>query len=662
MKHHRRPAVLLASLLAAPALLVASGCEDDAARARAEARAAIEAAARDLPAHAATLAAGGDGVRAEDDLQPRLDRARSALDAIQRNLARLDGAEGQQAAAAALAANAARHLAEDAIRDAAAMEADHRTLRATVASALDAGQAISAYADARESGGGDPRSVIESARAERSAVVAESSTRVADLDGPIERLRTESRQATDQSTDLASRASALRREARELGWADGRETFERAVALELESGDLRFANARRESELTYDLEAEQSLARLRADLARTSIQRLDEAARALDQRERDTLADVGRSRQAVREIAGRIEEAMRELEERMDGPLDDAYAEATGRLDAADDLAGRAGADARVDRVRLAELRGRMNMLRANGLEDHAALVARLSSAVDVPTSADGSSASSLRREAAAARQAAIEALTAARDGARGGSNMTALANAAEQALAALEGRAAQAAPSRSSSSSRGAAQPAGAGGPPFATPEALLGWMQSMDTSDPANMARVIDVVHFDRPDGDRILREMKRMMTAMQEMQSAVGSRFGSQMADSMNAGMSDGFISSGGGDFQGAAIASNDGSRAALSIEDPDTGRTVEFVKVGNAWKIDGTPALAAGGMDPDGMLTMLTGMADAFSNIAEQVESGAIGTEQQLGSAMMGVMARIMEQSGQGMPQMPDGSGG
>lgn len=177
------------------------------------------------------------------------------------------------------------------------------------------------------------------------------------------------------------------------------------------------------------------------------------------------------------------------------------------------------------------------------------------------------------------------------------------------------------------------------AGGPPFASAEALLAFLQGGGLAD-GDAAKMEQVFRATSPGGRRMLKATIAIGQAAEPVRAAMVETFGS----------ASGLEQLGGGAMQGmesAQLVSNDGNQAVVDLG----GAELVLIAEGGNWYADFDSMM--GGGDPAQMAMqagMLEGMAKQmgpfFTMFAQRIRDGEFASMQEAGAAMQQEMMAAM----------------
>jgi len=640
----RMPPPFALFLSCAVALPLACGCEDSQARQRAEVQKTIQEATEQLTV-AATLRA---------DLM-RQEQVRRDLNGLISKLAdTADGEPGQRAAASRLAGSAHRLLASIDLLQADRLEADHRARRWVVDGLIDAALELDAVATAEEAldtGAQQETLAVDSDAA--SEQLGEFGQQLATLDGPIADLRRRNRDDRAQADRLREEASQLRREAADMGPAEGYSTFEHSLHLDRQADQIEYEIAQRELELRFILEPEHTVAQSRIKQAQYRLDSADSARQSLVDVEQAMSAEARTTRAGVAERSERIGAALSEIEQSSAGPLTELYDRAGSNLEraaskskSAATMARGEGTDAaHVEAARSHQQLGDMYWARARGLEQDITLRQRLAdnaSALGGVARVD-SSLGGLREAHKEAMSQAIAAYGNAQEaleqvsGRSARRRLEALKANVSLLQTAASGQAVDvSAAAGGSPAGNGRQSPAPAPGSGGAeSPQALVEALQS--AADLESFTGIqLDLTHIElkTPVARQIYDGSIAVGRAMVELDKAMREKLGSGL------------------DAPGVSLGEVSGDRGTMTVTTFGTPQQVGLIRINGMWYMDGTAKFdaqvaqaGAMGMDQAAMLQLVQGQGAAIGEVTRRVGAGEFGSVQEamvaLGQAMQGL---------------------
>jgi hypothetical protein len=548
------------------------------------------------------------------------------------------GTSEQTAAASLLRAKVAMDLGTFEAGRAARAEVDSRQLFELVGALSDAAAKVETLSQVEPSLAGD-RERLTAARASAEAAMGALRGAMAGLREPIDRLGLDRERREAEIAAIDGEIASLRRDAAAAGARAGFPLVEEAAELNAQAITLRTRSAldRGELELRSDefalaestLVASEGL----AGSAQSGLKKLEDFSATLDR-------EAKAGRELVTTLRTEAETILAKVDELRGETLDSLYAAAATAFDeagAAADSATAAGREA-AGQFKLGSLRARGAMIQSRiaGLDAEAALRDRLAEAGSL---FGGAAKAKPALEAIAAERATL--LEEAK-GAYGeamamidsmGTEQAAIARtraSLEASLAMLEGKAAPAAAGDPGPGGMSAAAGGGLGG--FATPKALVDFVNSIDRTSMAGGMKAFGVMHASDRAAKAFLDGARSMLDAISPFTTAAEQAYGAAaVANAMTNGM--------GGMGGGPMVA----SLADLSLvsEDVDSavataggGETIALVKVNGSWFIDANELAAAmGGEQGQAMAAagpmmamMKPAMTEAALAVAGRIEAG------------------------------------
>ncbi|MCZ6735487.1 MAG: hypothetical protein O7C65_06830 [Planctomycetota bacterium] len=629
--------------------IIPAQCEDADARRRDEVQAVITSASRELR-EATPIPLDPDEEQAA--------QTRQQLTALVASLSDTSGSEpGQKAAASLLAAGAHRSLAAIALAQAERIEADHRMIRTSVHGMMNTASRLDALVQGLEAVNADTEQAqLTIDRDEAQEQLHENSQQMADLDGPIGELTKKNRDDQAEVDRLRTEANGLRREATDRGRAAGFTMYEQAVQLGRQADRIEYEIALREIELRYEQQPQHNVAQARAEHAQAQIDAIDDAQSSLGDLVQTSARQAETTRTMLAEFRNAIGASIRELNQTASGPLKQLYDRAATQLEsavakanaAAKSVKGDRADAARIEAARARQNLGRMHWSVAQGLDDHIALRQRLAGAPSIFGSDSGGAESVAELDAA--REVAIEqaeaAYTDALDilGSASGRgtrrDVESLRNSIDQALASLSGEEVD------WSSVRGSGQLTGSVPTPtrtFATPEALLAYLWSLQSSPTVNLEDFLGLYHAETAEGRRMLGLMQDLDAPSAELQRAMVARFGQSAVQTTESSV---MIA---GLFAGSnwRITNKTDDRATISSSSPlGTFDMLSLVRVNGSWMIDADDIDETDRQGLAMMQAMLPAMKQAYADLIKRLQAGEFSSPDELIAAQMEAMMRAM----------------
>jgi hypothetical protein len=647
---------------AACLLTLVGGCEDNAARQRAAAQEAIESAGRELEfALVAATLPGEEG----------FEKARGTLQGIVTSLTRLNGADqGQQVAADHLLAASHIRLAGMRLVEAEELELQARGRRAQLHSQLDAALRLDSLASSHARLNSDEsRAHLEDVRDVSTDRLERHSARLAELDGPIAERQARNREDGTEAARLDGEADELRREAARRGHAEGLNTYEEAIRLERKADEHEYFIALRQNELEYEYLPQHGLAERRADAARTMLRTVSSTEESLDEQDVARETEVQATRELIDGYRERIEAGLAELNATTEGDLATRYTEALDHLQKTRQSAertvnrsGREGKDtARLTLARTLEATARVHATQAIGLQGQRTLLARLADAGDAV--GDNARYRSELSETTQAAEAAVEqakaALTEARDtlnnvsGREVKPHVTEFVAGLDRHIAALSGETAPETPRRPGRRGTAGGDAAASGGKGFASADEIVELMRGSGDDDMDAALRVMDAIHTPSATSRKMVAGMRSVMEPMAAFMNAVTDAFGPEALEQMQGGPG---MSSMAPTYEDIEVTERTDEKVVVQFtEDDGTPTTLDLVKIGDQWFIDGDSMVATMSEEEIGMMELAAAMVSGmFGGLTERIKSGEFATMEEFEQAMMQEMMGGMGGGPEGMP--------
>jgi hypothetical protein len=649
-------------VLCGATLVLTCGCEDSQAQQRAEVHKTIKAATEQLSAAAA--------IRVDLDQQDRL--RRDLNDLIVKLSDTTDGEPGQRAAASRLAGSAHRTLASIDLTQVERLEAEHRARRRVVDGMIDAALELDTVAEGQEAI--DTSAEQDKLTVDREAAGAqlqEHARHMATLDGPIAELNRQNRDDRAQAERLREEASQLRREAADMGPAEGYTTFERSLQLDRQADRIEFEVARRELELRFILEPEHDVAQSRIEQAQTRIETDDGARQSLEDAAQGVSEQARATRLGVDELGERIAAALGEIEQSSSGTLAELYDRAGSNLDraaskskSAATMARGEGTDAaRVEAARAYQQLGDMYLSKARGLEQGITLRRRLTNNADALAGVTGADTPPARLQEAHAEATgqAIAAYTNAQDvlgqvaGRTARLRLEALKAKISVLQAASSGQTVDfSAVAGDSPSPAGPRRPSPTPGGGVETPQALVDALRNATGVQAlAEFNLSLTHIEFQTPAHQQIYEAMNAANRAMLELEQALQEKLGSGLMDQFGGGGGQG-MTGGPAGFDAGALGTAEinlgevsGNRGSMTVSTGDQAREIGLIRINGRWYVDGTEdfnTLVAMAGDQAMLLQTLQSMGTATVDLSRRVRAGELASIQEvmmaLGQAMQG----------------------
>lgn len=657
MRRSARNMVLTLGLAAA---CTGFGCEDSAARRRADVQETIVTAARDLRAADAKLGAG-------PEVQAQFRQVVTSL----RNTT--DGEPAQRAAADRLAATAHRALASIAKAEAARLESENRSRRTAAHGLIGTAVRLDALATGLESI--DVRAEfdrLDEARHRSEDDLDQYSRELAVLDRPVSELTEQNRMARTDVDRLRTEANRLRRDSSDLGPAHGFGAFEESLELDRQADLIEHEIAQRELELRFSLEPDHERAAAAVARTQTQIEQIDDARRSIQEFTDAMAAEAGSTRDAIAEHREELATTLGEIEQTSAGLLDEYYNDAATNLEQAaakSKSAARMARDdadvARIEATRAYIDLGELWSVRARGLGGQIALGRRLDQTPASAIGAGGLSTADLESAHQEALRKAREAYGNARETLKSVSGRTARAEL-DRLNANLDRLLASTAadtppPDAPAPPARGGGEPAPtasggeADGNGAATPADLVAAIGAAGDLE-AQTALAARYTHVDVE-----TREQQDLWTAISEssrasaeLDGAIRNAFGTGLVELGGQMMG---VSSDLAGVDAAELGQVDGDRGTIRVTAQGQSEDLPIVRVAGRWYIDATEQFAAvaeqlGASDPLSSVqatAFIQSITEAMSGLTKRVGGGEFATAQEvmvaLGQAMGPVMANM-----------------
>lgn len=644
-------------------LAATAGCEDQAAKARAQVQAELQTATAEL----GRVPAAG--------LRPDAENFAAVESSLQALAQQLEGirpeAPGQQAARSLLLASTLRELA--ALHQAQAEEAQAalQQLRVTTQGKLVAATRLASLAEGLDAADtSDERQVLAEEIQRAQATLSEHRQRIAELDDPIRQLQEENASDTAQADELEQEANTLRREAQDRGRAAGLPQFIQAVSLERDADQIEYRVEQKKIDLDFDLEPEHELASAKAQQTQAHIDALTNSSSDLDTLEAEARSDSAAIREQVHSLAGEIREDLERLDSQwqalaglfrqIDEELADSAREAESAATRSRDHAGAAQLAA----ARAYQAQGRIARMASLALAEQVALLERTDAASDVLPAVSG-----LAEQLTAARQqrdefsdtalasfkAALDAVQQVSGPDRRGS-VTAFQNGLQVSIAALTGQGTLALPAPSGT----VPAPADAGDAAatreagFSSPEELVQLLQSMDSQDPEAVETFLDAIYAGSPAARELVDLQRRLVSPMIEFMAALSEQFGETAPAALQASQAG---SMGPMVPENVRVTYESDDRVTVEFDaGGEVGQTMDLILVDGRWFIDAETMLQAAGLDDPTAVQMIKLMAPRLSqmlrDLTARVRAGEFASPEE---ALQAIFQDLM---GGGQPPMGD----
>ena len=650
MKSH---AMFILASVSVTSLMISGGCEDSSAKQRDLVQIQIRQA----------------NVKLQKALGSSTEDPGSALQGVVADLSRIDGGEpGQQAAKALLTATALREVASIKLAAAEEIESAHRLQRSALNAAIGESLKLAETASALDSVNAvaerqQLQRDIESARAE----VMELRAKIEQLDGPISERAGQNANNKTEVDALRLKVNELRRNAQELGHADGFETYKQAIAASRQADQIEYEISQREIDLEHSLTPELTMTDTHAQQLDALIQSLETARTQLEAFANATAQEVSGIRKQVADSVSLANAALNEMESQRSGELTAAYDEAQAALEKAAtqarsatsqrSLAAQDQQTARLVGVQAQEMLGRLHWAKARAAADHQRLLDRL-----VSLSGTGSGLGEKSRELAEQYRLSIEQAKTAYEGAREQAasvqNVDALNAGIESAIASLSGAPAPSTSPTSSSTPASSVGGTAAPGAPVDIPvfnsADELGIFLAGLPKNADGMRAALAVIHATSPSGQRMLKASTDMVNAFASIDSAMQQHLNQSFFDAMGP-----MLTTVTPDLAGATVSEQTEDRVVYTKTAFGQTQTIVIRKIEGTWKIDvdelDQTTLAALPV----MEQMATTMATAADSLVKRIQAGEFKTAQEV----MMAFGQSMSPAGPGAggPQPPRGPG-
>jgi hypothetical protein len=608
-----------------------TGCDDSAARQRAEVQDAIQAASREISAISPA------------SLDPQSDDFDATRAALKRQVSTLQGLSGgtpgQDEGRKRLVATTLRTTAEMTLAEVASMQAQHDHAQRVLASQVRAAMRLGATADAMQqielSAQHDN---LEEVRTAASAIISQFSSRMAELDLPISEREEANRQDSTDATQLRENANDLRREARELGFSEGFQKLQQAVQLERQADQKEYDIAQRELDLELEYGPEHALAEARVN----QIQALITATEATDRELVELRQQLQNSAEQTREVIGQLRQA---VDRAWPALMTQSETIAQLNADAVADLNKAASQAARNDKMlqaRIYALLGRAHWEKAQLLAGKQLLLTQLVSAGDLlggtapyrqQLQATQGAQQQAVEETGVAYQNALSALEQVRDR-NVETEKQALRTSLQTTVSMINGT-----PLPDTSATTTMAAPMDTvGGDESA--EAFVARMQQADAREAADLVIPLDMV-TGLDNGTRLFFQAANLFQErMLKLDEALGRRFNKSFMDvpGMATAMPQGGLDS--SHFVTAQLVSVDGDEGIIQYTNPQIGnQNLPITRVNGRWYVGSTDNYLLDGipeamLPPDNKFGALTAALSRMNYVMEQltndVDSGRISS--------------------------------
>ncbi len=654
-----RPTVIACFALAASALVMVPGCEDPAAKARAEVQAELTSAAdafeRIVQAQAGPLDDKGRG------------ELRSILNKLTSATSNAHAGSGQKSAANLLASDIHRALADSQMSLIDSLRDEQHARRLAIHSMLSAAERINVVAQALETGSvEDQLAALSQQRSLAEEALRNEQSKVAEVNSPLAQLESKIGEARQQITSLRNEENELRREAAELGHSAGFPKYEQAIAIRQQADQIETSSSFDALERDYQYMPTRTLHEQRIEQTEKAIEAIDIAAEELRENAASSSDLARKTRQDLDTLVDRIRKEMDELTSQMQNELKSAVDAAAQDLAAAatkaEQAAGSAPTGGNNARLTAAAASTSLGQLQASWAVEHeqlAALLERFANS-SVPGLGD-----SYRAQRETAQQAKAEATVAAVDafnkaasnysritGGNTAATMESLRKGVEARVASLTGQ-----PVPADSTSDAAPMPDAGMAPSSDTasdgtagadsPEALAAALQNAGT--PRGM---IDLARYQTPAEHMTSTGAARdlavafadSLRASQELLAAIDAKFGAAAADAILGQVMAG-VQNMGGTISQASVASASGDTAQLSVTlGNGQTQTLTAQQIDGRWYVDVLGSMLAVGnpqqleqIAPTILATMKMS-TDSTRSIAQRVAAGEFASPEEVTAAI------------------------
>ena len=680
MREVRRTLIALSAGLAVLMTLL-TGCEDSATKARAEVQEQLTDAANKFQAvvlsHTGALDEAG-----RKELEGVLNQVNTAG-------TNASAGAGQKSAAALLAADIHRVLADSQASVIDELRAGQRAQRLALHSMISAAERMQVIAAALE--GDNVEEQLAALAQQRSlaedALRAEQA-KIAEVDPPLTQLETKIGGAKQQVTQLRTEENDLRRRAAELGHFQGLPTYEQAVEVRKRADVIETATSYDELQRDYEYAPVREMHETRISQLEAAIASIDAASQELQEGAASSKALGSKTRQDLNTLMDRINKELAELTTRMDSQLKPAIDAAAQDLSAAADKAKRAadatpagGSSARLTSAAASSALGQLQAAWAYEQEQYASLLKRLDGS-NIPGAAQqhGSKIGAAEEAQKASVDAAVAAFNEAVSAYQRitGSNSAAvlgLQHDVQVQIASLTGQAAPEAPvaetpAPDAGATGAAPAPSTPGQSGADSPEALAAALQNMNNiRGLLNLANLqIPAEHANYPAGPMrdFITAFSDSLNASLELLQALDEKFGAAAADQILAPSMAGLQAGmGGATVSSASVASTTDTEAQISVSMSNgQSQTIPAKQINGRWYMDffGSSMQAGGnqqGMEQmvQMMLPMMQASTTATRSIAQRVRAGEFATPADVTAAIQKAAQDAMGSMPQGFPGQP-----
>lgn len=665
---------LFVSLGACAALFLA-GCEDPAAKSRAQVQADLVKATDSF--QETVLASTGtidDSTRSE---------LRGILTTLTSASSNANAGPGQKAAAQSLAADVHRMLADAQLQTIDELRAQNRVKRATVLGMVSSAERLQVIATSLEQNDiANQVAMLKQARTEAEEALRSEQSEVASLQPSLNELEGKITEARQQVQGLREQENQLRRQAAELGYAKGFKTYEEAISVRRQADVIETSASYDELQRDFEVDPRVDSHQQRVEQIEAMIENIDIAIEELNENAASSSAMASTIRKDLNELVSTMTAEVQSLTDTVDNELKPAIEAAAQELSSAATKAGAAAntpTKSNAARLSAASANISLGQLHASMVreyEQRTALLTQLSNS-SLP-GMSGKFRTEITDAGTAKEQAVQEAVNAYNSAIElfdriGNDNALALRADVEARVASLTGQ-----PMPSASQDTGmqdtssdmssdmtndaSSMPMAAGPTGADSPEALAQALASMTT--PETMVTMwkyqipTDKVNFTSATQRQFAAATAASSKAMSEFITTVRDHFGpsaEQALQPMLMGSAAAMPK-----ISGATVTSTEGERGEISITTEQGPQTVEISQIDGRWYL-GTPDDFTGGFasafdemsGADGqqmqqIVQMMRTMATTMTDLTQRVQAGEFANPQALmmafGQAMQAGMPK------------------
>lgn len=680
---------LFALTALAGAALLLTGCEDPAAKARAEVQEELTSASDAF--QTAVLSRTGtldDAGRSE---------LRSILNRLTSAMSNAHAGAGQKSSASLLAADIHRLLADSKLGAIDELRAQQRDQRLAVYSMISSAERLNTIASALEAGNVDDQlAALSQHRSAAEEALRQEQAQIAQVEPPLAQLETKIGEARSQVNDLRTQENHLRRQASEMGYSSGFSTYEQAIAIRQQADAIETESSYDELSRDFEYQPSRDMHEQRMAQIEAAIEAIDLAVEELRENAASASSLASKTRQdldaQMQRIAGEVTALGNRLESEIKPAIDDAIQDLSSAASKAKQSAGAnlaGGTSARLTGASANSALGQLHAGWAFEQEQHAALLNRLASSNLPGTGGKYSSQVSAAEQAKSqAIEEAVAALTEAASTYAGisGSNASAaqsLRHDVEVTIATLTGQAAPeepqamdmpaADPSMAGDMSGSASSTMNSGQSGAESPEALAAALSAMNTGT-TSLDRVtyfIPAEQINLPQSVQpLVKAQYSSLNAARSLASACNEQFGAGSADTVMASFFMG-LNMTMPPISNASVTSSDGNSATLSISDVNGGtKSATATLVNGRWylgsadeapggeQIEQIEQMASQGSQMIQQLLQRTNLAmQAMNDLAGRVRNGEFANAQ---AARQAFDQAMMEMAGSMPSGLPGGN--